>query len=585
MTETLLWSDNPTARDLLGFADIADGVIEALEREKLDPVALGIFGDWGSGKTSILEITEDALDGRDGTIVVFTHPWEYDPRTDAKATLIAEVLSAIEKQARGSAGWTDTLGDAFTALRNRVDMSKAISLVANTAVTLRIPSIADVVSVFSKEGEVSEPTLQGFREQFAETMGQLTDVKRVVVLVDDLDRCLPGTVVATLEAIKLFLSVPKMGFVIAADERLVQHAIATQYEGAARPGEMAREYLEKIVQIPVRVPVLGLADIEAYLALLLLESHLPDDAEGKVDKRLAQLIAHCGERRGQACERIWDDVPKDAVPDEAADDLALARMLAPILARRMGNPRRIKRFLNAYWMRAAIAHRRGAAPEDPAALAKLMVLEELDSRAFGKLLGWLGEDVLSERLRALEDPAENTGEDAELVTWARQEPRLSGTDLGPYLRLAASLRALPAPTSLRSELEALLDRLTSGSPGERKEAQKEAAGHQQEDKVKLARELAGRIVARPAEPTEAAESLGELLKDDPAGEISSAAAAELGEMDPSKVLPVVVIRLAPNDTPSAPICKLLQDWVDSGAMNETSEGAARDALADGDGGG
>ena len=53
MTETPLWPDNPTAHDLLGFGDIADPIEEALLRERLDPVAVGVFGDWGSGKSTV----------------------------------------------------------------------------------------------------------------------------------------------------------------------------------------------------------------------------------------------------------------------------------------------------------------------------------------------------------------------------------------------------------------------------------------------------------------------------------------------------------------------------------------------------
>jgi hypothetical protein len=50
-----LWPDNPTAEDLLGFEDVAAPIVDALKRDRLDPVALGIFGDWGSGKTTVLE--------------------------------------------------------------------------------------------------------------------------------------------------------------------------------------------------------------------------------------------------------------------------------------------------------------------------------------------------------------------------------------------------------------------------------------------------------------------------------------------------------------------------------------------------
>ena len=150
-------------------------------------------------------------------------------------------------------------------------MSKAITLAAQTAITVSPPSIEQLAAIFNKESGAEQPTLQGFRDEYATLMDEFEGISRVVVLVDDLDRCLPETVVGTLEAIKLFLSVPRMGFVIAADERSVTQAIATRYEQALKPqGGWRGDYLEKIVQIPLTVPALGESDTEAYLALLLL---------------------------------------------------------------------------------------------------------------------------------------------------------------------------------------------------------------------------------------------------------------------------------------------------------------------------
>jgi predicted KAP-like P-loop ATPase len=100
---TPLWSDNPTALDLLGFADVTAPIAEAVLRDKLDPVTVGIEGDWGSGKSSILEILEAELRKDASVVVIPTHPWEYDPATDPKATLIAEVLNT--STARPRAPW------------------------------------------------------------------------------------------------------------------------------------------------------------------------------------------------------------------------------------------------------------------------------------------------------------------------------------------------------------------------------------------------------------------------------------------------------------------------------------------------
>jgi hypothetical protein len=60
--EIPLWPDHPSGEDLLGFADIAAPIGAAIRRERLDPVAIGVFGDWGSGKTTVLKLVGDEFD-------------------------------------------------------------------------------------------------------------------------------------------------------------------------------------------------------------------------------------------------------------------------------------------------------------------------------------------------------------------------------------------------------------------------------------------------------------------------------------------------------------------------------------------
>jgi predicted KAP-like P-loop ATPase len=191
----------------------------------------------------------------------------------------------------------------------------------------------------------------------------LKPLERVIVIVDDLDRSLPDTVVETLEAIKLFLSVKKMAFVIAADEDNVASAIGRRLATTGQP-ITARLYLEKIVQVPVRVPALSKGQTEEYLALLILaDLERINDAVTKV-KQSRPAKPH------QLVQRLGDTLP----PERHAE-VQLAEALTPLLHRyTMGNPRRLKRFLNAYWLRMSFASRR-AVDLQPDALAKLMLAE------------------------------------------------------------------------------------------------------------------------------------------------------------------------------------------------------------------
>jgi hypothetical protein len=581
-TTTPLWADNPTHADLLGFRDIAMSIAEALLRDHLDPMALGVLGDWGSGKSSILEILQSDFEPDGAVLTVLTRPWEYDPRTDAKATLIAEVLDALQTEIKKDEDLFAKLQGQLARLRKRINWSKGLTLAANTAVTFQVPNLKNIIDVFSETpADEPEPSMQGFRDEFAALLGEVPHVKRVIVLVDDLDRCLPETVIASLEAIKLFLSVKKMGFVIAADERLVRHAVATKYQPAPQAEQMAREYLEKIIQIPIRVPALGLGDTEAYLAILLLERHTNDG-----DTWLPDLIAHCDDRRASAEQQVFDTPEAIPLPDDSAADIRLAKMLARVLAAKTGgNPRRLKRFLNAYWLRNSIASRRGVKLE-PDAVAKLMVLEEMEPEQFSKLLDWVGDGSLIERLKALEVATETPKDElASLRQWAVTEPKLSDNgQLETYLRLAATLRSRPSPGhGLDLELAAIVDAFVGEKDQPRREALKAYAGRQREERVQVVTAFVDRLnQGSRDERRQGVKAVVDILAD-PDGTVVTLFGEELRKMDPSVIEPALVAVLEPKDTASrvAAIDQTLRHWLDSGQLPTESQALAQDALGDG----
>jgi hypothetical protein len=574
--EIPLWPDHPSEEDLLGFADIAAPIVAAIRRERLDPVAIGVFGDWGSGKTTVLRLVAGQFDpGQPASeagavLVIWTQPWEYDPLLDPKATLIEEVLSAVEVEVAKNKDLADRLKDRFRDLRKRVDVSKAITLAAKTAITISPPSIDQLAAIFSKDSGAEQPTLQGFRDEYAKLMDELEDISRVVVLVDDLDRCLPETVVGTLEAIKLFLSVPRMGFVIAADERSVTQAIATRYERAPKPQEMARDYLEKIVQIPLTVPALGESDTEAYLALLLLRRHF----EGRLTE-YERIVQHCAARRAASAERVLDDLPLELITGDAATEMPLAAQLAPVLAQKLaGNPRRLKRFLNAYWLRADIAARRDAMLEPPV-LAKLLILERLDAEGFNTLLDWLQNGELAKRLTKLEQtdkPADLDAQEKQLHEWARGGPKLADVQLGPYLRLATSLQSRAgARSQLRSELRDVAGGLLSDGAGTQKAAVTAWEALGETDQLAVAREFAHDVVAEPKRQAKARRALETLGKDPAAAQVIIAGLADLAPKDVEAALAIALCAISGGR-------ELIEGWLASHELPDMTKKAAENEL-------
>ena len=564
-----LWADTPSVRDLLGYDDIAVAVVDAIRRERLDPVAIGVFGSWGSGKSTILELVAAELP--ENAITVRVRPWEYDKADDPKALLIAEVLDQLEKalDTRGKLreGTKKTLRD----LASRVSWTRALTLAAK-GVMLQVPSIDDLAGLFREgrngDGRAS-PTMSDFRSQFEELLKTLPDIERVAVLVDDLDRCLPPAVLATLEAVKLFLSVPKMAFVIFADDELVTLALAPTYGPSTDARRIARLYLEKIVQIPVRVPALGLADTEAYLAVLMIEPLLDEKNLGLV------IEASAAARRAGKETLLPTTIP--GASEEVKRRVVLARALARVLARTTsGNPRRLKRFLNAYWIRADIARRRGITL-NPEALAKLMVLEETMPTSFRTVLGWLDEGTLATNIKALEkDPSKSA--DADLVAWAEIAPKLGALDLAPYLRLAASFRAAPpAGAALRADLQAILDDGRSPALATRRRAQSTARGLPQDDRRLLVAAIAESICAAPDEQGPLGDTLAAVVGADDS--LAQLAADGLDPLPASRVEPALVIPLAPADGTIRPAFRvLLQKWARTPDLPERAANAIKQSL-------
>ena len=502
-----LWSDEPAEVDLLAFGAVADTVVDAVLDDNLDPLALGLSGAWGSGKTTVLRLVQASLvgsgerGGQERVLTLLTVPWRYDPAVGAKQSLIGEVLACLE-EALAEDGDDRPVLKKVRSLIGRVDWAKALQVAARSSLTLQLPSVDELTSlVRSRNGDETDDaprTLEAFRHEFSELMASedLNDVKRLVVLVDDLDRCLPETVVETLETIRLFLAVQKTAFVVAADEARVADAISRHYRneegmsgsaGRSSGSESpARLYLHKMVQTTIPIPGLSRFDTEAYLFLLQL---LNDCEAGQLKK----VVAQCEQLRKDSGSLSDVETPNDV---GAAEALEFAKRLTPILYEKLqGNPRRIKRFLNDLHVRQSVAERRGIAL-NTTIVAKLMVLETLLPDGFKEVLDWFAKNQLRERIRGLEEtvgPHEPEGEEEsaddtdpevdgqdgdqpdrnglspELLRWAKLAPPLAAEDLGPYLYLAAAFRGTPLlDTGLPEHLLDIAANLLSGVRAEQK---------------------------------------------------------------------------------------------------------------------
>lgn len=403
-----MWSDNETSIDLLGCQHLVSVVTDIVRNDALLPTTIGVFGDWGSGKSSVLRMVAQELRQDEGVLVLEFNGWAFEGYDDAKTALIGTILEEVAKDE----GRLSKAKGLLAKLFGRLDLMKiafatgkhALAFGLGGPAALGLSLSADVTGnikeLLQKMTQVDENQLNNylkenpttalhrsvreFRQDFEELIVK-TGLRAVVVIIDDLDRCLPNTIIETLEAIKLFLFAKRTVFLVGADERLVRYAVRSRFpELPGERAEVGRDYLEKLIQFAVRVPPLGRADIETFLGLLFAKDSLPPDAFEAARK---QAIG-CNKDNllsvrfnAQVARELLQDKP---VPPELNEGLLLAARVAPLLSIMSGYPRQCKRFFNMLLMRHRMADSRGI-QLDRRVLAKLMLLEYYRPESFRKL--------------------------------------------------------------------------------------------------------------------------------------------------------------------------------------------------------
>jgi hypothetical protein len=570
-----VWTDSETTDDLLGFSVHADLIRSVVVDETLLPVTIGIFGDWGGGKTSVLRMLERDLDPNsweepaekakyEKVGCLYINGWLFEGYDDAKSALLSAVLLALGEHKRFGPKARDKVVSLLKSVNYMRVARLGLKEVALPAIAAYVtggasllPSAAaalgklaggvlgtgaaapggeeaasadgsniDWESLIKEDASSASPLdVRSFRDRFEKLLAD-SDIGTLVVLIDDLDRCEPDRIIDNLEAIKLFLNVPRTAFVIGADPRIVRHAIAHRY-GAERAGpageadeaedRLVTDYLEKLIQVPYGLPRLSPAETETYMTLLFCRRHLDGDGFGKC---LVEANKRLGDNRygvfGLAAVR--GAIGAAAVPKELDESLTFSAKAAPLITEGLkGNPRQVKRFLNAFALRkqlAKIAHLDHLRDE---ILVKLMILEYAQPQRFRELFGWqaaqAGRPAEIRNLEAAWRDGAGAGAAGDGVAadvakgwnsefakrWVRMDPPLSSEDLRDYFWVARDKLAstLAGVSLIPPAVRRVLDDLLSGNPGRMKQAASGVGVLGPENEAVLIEALSSHLVRHP----------------------------------------------------------------------------------------
>jgi formylglycine-generating enzyme required for sulfatase activity len=451
-----LWTDQPilgATHDQLNFSHYAD-VLTNVVLTADTPITIGVFGPWGSGKTSLMRLVAEQLLNRRTTThrwarVVWFNAWQYERDQGALwRALLLRVLEGLESDAdqlnpEDAAQIEDWRTRLYTDVQRsetgslQIDWPKlgkgalrlGLSLVPTPGTLTELlqfmkgemGTLEDIVAAFQRERtEIYRrqlTLLEEFQGGFAHLVREYVWGRNglLVVFIDDLDRCLPNRAIEVLEAIKLFLDVSGCVFFIAVDRDIIEQVVRVQYTGymedtGSKSAPVAgQSYLEKIVQLPFHLPPLEDDQIAAFI-----DQHDPRLPPGCRD------IFSCG--------------------------------LEP-------NPRVAKRTMNIFRLLLQLSEHRVTAgtmgPVSPELLAKMVVIQARYHDLYRDLLEY--PNLIQDLERAAREGMEVQQAVSPLI---EERPPETVTLLERYLRYKPLLRMLRTPPSFsdltRSQINAYI---------------------------------------------------------------------------------------------------------------------------------
>ena len=445
-TTPVILPDVPDYDDKLDFAPYANTLRDIiLDPNTQTPLTIGIFGSWGSGKTSLMRMIERGLkrtaqdrESDQQTYVIWFNAWLYSKEDALWQALVMQVLAGVRKWHRrdpvaikridelaeylhraagpaelghlsisaadlltkegtGSPQITLTLQHGLDLLDNIAQAHQQGELVAAKALRDQVRRATTIL-----EQERIE-SLDRFLRQFEKLIRlYVSPHGNLVVFVDDLDRCLPDKAVEVLEAIKLFLSVPGCIFVLGIDRDVVERGIRLRY------GELGGMGHRGTLPLLVSAKMIdeGAARYRAFVQDLLEEGENVIDG-GRYLEKIVQipfvLPPISPDAMGSFIARIAPGLPNR----ECA--FVFARGLEP-------NPRQVKRAINIFALLWALSQNKPglASLIKPVRLAKLVVIQQRHADLYDMLREDPGQLVVWERAFRREQDAQG------LVAWERR---------------------------------------------------------------------------------------------------------------------------------------------------------------------
>ena len=379
--------DQPAEKLGASFDVYADSLAEIV-LESSPQFAIGIFGDWGSGKTTLMQAIESRVKNSDAAVTVWFNAWRYEKEQHLIVPLLDTLRADLVTWADERKRTTEAAERARTAAR--VVGRAARALFAGLSVSVGLPAAqvgfdgGKALEEFKDKTEddatsfyfASFTALRGALDEFFEG-----GAERIVVFIDDLDRCLPNSALEVLESMKLFFDLKGFVFVVGLDQGVIERSIEAKYQPATPVLVLDRDGREESLATPTE-PVVQLSQSR--------RSATPTGASAPISgaeyvKKIFQVPFTLPRISRSDLEQFFDELLENAgLEDVQRDHLKtrLARHLPHLSGESAVNPRELKRMVNAYIVQSKMLNAK-LGDFDPDVLAALPAHHRLPHRVGG----------------------------------------------------------------------------------------------------------------------------------------------------------------------------------------------------------